>query len=48
MKDNKTSKIEIRLTPEEKEKLREFAEKRHTTMSEVIRQMCEKIFWEAN
>ena len=44
MKDIKTTKVEIRLTAEEKEKLREYAEKRHLTMSEAIRWLCEEIF----
>lgn len=43
-KEIKTSKIEIRLTPEEKEMLRTYAEKRHLTMSEAIRWLCEEIF----
>ena len=46
MKDIKTTKVEIRLTAEEKEKLREYAEKRHLTMSEAIRWLCEEIFQE--
>lgn len=48
MKNNdipmKTTKIEIRLTQEEKDKLRAYAEKRHLTMSEAIRWLCEEIF----
>lgn len=44
MKDNKTKKIEVRLTPEEKEALKEYADERHITMSEAIRWMCESIF----
>lgn len=44
MKDNKTAKIEIRLTAEEKAKLKAYAEERHITMSEAIRWLCESIF----
>lgn len=39
-------KIEIRLTAEEKEQLKEYADKRHMTMSEVIRVLCAVIFQE--
>ena len=46
MKDNKDKKIEVRLTEKEKEQLKAYAEKRHMTMSEVIRVLCEKIFQE--
>lgn len=44
MKDKKSTKIEVRLTPEEKEALQEYANERHITMSEAIRWMCESIF----
>lgn len=44
MKENKDKKVEIRLTAEEKEKLKEYAEQRHLTMSEAIRWLCEEIF----
>ena len=40
----KNQKVEIRLTAEEKEKLRAYAEQRHLTMSEAIRWLCEEIF----
>jgi hypothetical protein len=43
-KEFKTTKIEIRLTPTEKEQLRAFAEKRHCTMSEAIKWLCYEIF----
>lgn len=42
----KNQKIEIRLTAEEKDKLRDYADKRHLTMSEAIRWLCEEIFKE--
>lgn len=44
MKEKKDKKIEFRLTAEEKEKIIAYAEKRDMTMSEVIRELCEKIF----
>lgn len=40
----KNAKIEIRLTQQEKELLREYADERHLTMSEAIRWLCEDIF----
>ena len=40
----KTCRIEIRLTEQEKEKLKEYAKKRHITMSEAIRWLCAEIF----
>ena len=40
----KDKKIEVRLTAIEKEKLKAYADKRHMTMSEVIRVLCESIF----
>lgn len=43
-KELKTTKIEIRLTQSEKDALRAFAEKRHVTMSEAIKWLCEEIF----
>ena len=46
MKEIKNKKVEIRLTAEEKEKLRQYAEKRHLTMSEAVRWLCEEIFKE--
>lgn len=38
MKENKNVRIEIRMTPIEKEKLKEFAAKHNTTISELVRQ----------
>lgn len=46
MKEIRNQKVEIRLTAEEKEKLRAYAEERHLTMSEAIRWLCETIFQE--
>jgi cytidylate kinase len=40
-------KIEFRLTAEEKEKIIAYAEKHDMNMSEVIRSLCEKIFYES-
>jgi len=44
MKENKTARMEIRLTPAEKEKLKQYAEKHNMTVSETIRDLCYKIF----
>lgn len=43
-KEIKTTRIEIRLTQTEKEALRAYAAKRHLTMSEAIKWLCEEIF----
>lgn len=44
-KDNlSTARIEFRMTPEEKQKIVEYCEKHHMTMSEFARMACEKIF----
>ena len=37
MKENKTVKIEVRLTPREKELIKEYASARNTTISELVR-----------
>lgn len=42
--NNKTEKVEIRLTEAEKETLKKYAAKKHITMSELIRWLCEDIF----
>lgn len=39
-------KVEIRLTAEEKGQLKAYADKRHMTMSEVIRVLCAEVFQE--
>lgn len=44
MKEIKNKKIEFRLTEKEKELIQQYADKRDMTMSEVIRELCEKIF----
>ena len=44
MKTNKTEFIKMRLTPEEKELFKKYAEKHNMTMSEVIRHFCYQIF----
>lgn len=45
MKDVKRDKkIEFRLTAEEKEMIVAYAESRNMTMSDVVRELCEKIF----
>ena len=38
MKESKTTKIDIRLTTQEKERLKQFAAERKTTISELVRQ----------
>ena len=40
MKENKDKILKIRLTPTEKENLKQYAEKRNLTMSEAIRELC--------
>lgn len=37
MKDNKNVRIEIRMTPKEKEYLKQFAEAHNLTVSEAVR-----------
>lgn len=44
MKDNKTSRVELRLTPTEKDRLKQYAEKHGLTMSEAIRSICFRVF----
>lgn len=44
MKDVKNAKIEIRLTPVEKEKIKDYAKQRDMTISEVVRDLCYEIF----
>lgn len=46
MKEKRTAKLEIRLTPTEKETIKQYAEDRNTTVSEVVRQLCLQIFKE--
>lgn len=43
-KETKNTKIEIRLTPTEKEAIREYAAKHQITMSEAILKLCSEIF----
>ena len=43
MKEVKEVKIEIRLTPQEKAMLKEYCQKNKTTMSEVVRDLINKI-----
>lgn len=42
-KDTRTAKIEVRLTEQEKENLRAYAQEKHLSMSEAIRWICEDI-----
>ncbi len=43
MKENKTTKIDIRMTTQEKEQLKEFAEGCNITISELVRQALNNI-----
>ena len=45
MKENKTEIVKVRLTPEQKQQIKDYAEKYGLTMSEVVRDLCEKIFY---
>ena len=40
----KTAKLEIRLTEEEKKKIKIYAATRGISMSDAIRELCEQIF----
>lgn len=40
MKDNKTTRIEIRVTPKEKDMIKEWAAKHNITVSEAVRMLC--------
>ena len=44
MRETKTTKLEIRLTNSEKEKIKEYAAAHNKTVSEVVRQLCAFIF----
>lgn len=44
MKENKTERLEIRLTPREKEKIREYAETHNKSISQVVKELCQFIF----
>lgn len=44
MKNNKTDKVTVRFTPEEKEILKEYADSFSMTLSEVIRGLCSELF----
>lgn len=44
MKEVKNTKIEIRLTPTEKEQIREYAAKHDMSMSEAVLSLCQRIF----
>lgn len=38
MKDNKTTKIDVRMSQQEKEQLKAYAAEHETTISELVRQ----------
>ena len=42
--DTRDTYFKLRLTKEEKQKLKEYAEVRSITMSEAIRELCYQIF----
>lgn len=44
MKETKETFLKLRLTTEEKELIKQYAENRNMTMSEVVRELCYKIF----
>lgn len=44
MKEKRTAKIDIRVTPEEKELIKAYAERHDMKVSEVIRSFCYKAF----
>lgn len=44
MKDIKNARLELRLTQEEKDKIKEYAEKRDMSASEFVRYACQRIF----
>ena len=44
MQNRKTEILKVRLTPEEKQKFRDYAEKYDMTLSEVSRHFCNEIF----
>ena len=43
-KENRDTVLKVRLTPTEKQKIEDYAEKYNMTMSEVVRELCYKIF----
>lgn len=46
MDETKNVFFKMRLTPTEKKKLEEYAEKHKTTMSDAIKALCKEIFKE--
>ena len=48
MKDKRTAKIDFRVTPEEKELIKAYAEKHNMKVSEAIRSFCYKMFIKEN
>lgn len=44
MKENKTTRLEIRLTPTEKEKIKKYAEEHNKTITQVVKELCQFIF----
>ena len=43
MAENKTTRIEIRLTEEEKQQLKKYADQNGTTISKLIREFLQQI-----
>jgi hypothetical protein len=44
MRDVKNTRLEIRLTPAEKEQFKAYAEKHDMTMSEAVLSICQRVF----
>lgn len=45
MKDNRDKRIEMRVTAEEKEYLKEYAENHNMTLSELIRMALDRVIY---
>lgn len=43
MTDNKTTRIEIRLTEEEKQQIKDYVNKNNTTISKLFREIIQKL-----
>ena len=43
MSENKTTRIEIRITEQEKQQLKDYVEKNNTTISKLFREIIQKL-----
>lgn len=43
-KETRTARLELRLTPTEKEMFKEYAESRGLSMCEAVRLLCNEVF----